>query len=244
MKKSEILNLGFSGIALFDTNAVSCFVKNKEFTKQILNKYIIQPDGSLHVPAYSPMVLYELCKDDYTLEKFCEIFSFFPSIVTHSYHDIIDEPDIDICLLAPLGIKSDNKTIKQNLEYLMQNAVKSNIKTIEDAINTAFNKTEKNKKHYQSYRLNPSLDKFLSDMKSSNKFYDIIFGILYYKTINNQKRILKRNDIVDALIAALSNHVETFISERDNISIMQTLQKKGIIKKDLNLIKVGDILLR
>jgi hypothetical protein len=73
------------------------------------------------------------------------------------------------------------------------------------------------------------------------KSLEVLAYSIYYKFFSDQNRKVSVNDIVDVLIMTTVPYVHTFISEKNSIDILKTVQKQTNLINTVNLLILSDL---
>ena len=175
---------------------------------------------------------------------------------------------VDPFILAPVGIEIEGKKMDPNsLDLLLSNAsTKASLKNIEFNVQNLFSEygsfasswglsstfkssNQKKKKFlydFERYELHKRMHVPLNlkiDKKKLAHFKSlkILSNVIYYKFISNPTRKVSINDVVDALIMTTCPYVDSFISERNSIEILRTIQRNTNLINGLNLMTLSEL---
>ncbi len=246
-------------LCLFDTNALSFIIKNKERLKRLFDRYQF-PD---YLYVYSPYVIYEIGKNKSLIDDYKKFFSFFPSLLLKNEVELFNELRSEeenhiqpvIWGLNPAAIKGEGESLfKLNLLFSLAGMDK-HFKEIEEKVNRNYiimkewaewgrkyiGKQRRKIIEYRiveafganlvaSYTNIKGMDKDQFKKLISNKIVQAISYAWYFKFISDKNRKSTVNDVVDIYNIAAISQCDVFIGENNICDILGKMKTMNIIQ--------------
>lgn len=211
---------------------------------------------------------YRQFKKLYSLFPCVIVMSYFPLALKEI--EVIEGKNkiVNPIILAPVGIRIEGKNMDpDSLDILLNmSSVKEAILKVKSYTSTYFEEISqllnhpdfvgiknsiKTKKHvfikkFIRYEMRERFlfpeNRELDSLKLRNlKSLEVLAYSIYYKFFSDQNRKVTVNDIVDVLIMTTVPYVHTFISERNSIDILKTVQKQTNLFNTVNLLILSDL---
>lgn len=245
-------------IVLFDTNAVSFIVKNKERLQKLFDNYPF-PE---YLYAYSPYVVYELGQNKEIFNKYIDLFSSFPSLLLLNERQLFEEMEtsqkqienMKIWCVNPsmiTGTASSRELMESMFSFadinkkfeVILNRFSEEYKTMIEWAEWGKSYNPNSKEKWIEKRL---IEAFSCNIASffltntnctgslqqyiNNKIIQVISNGWYYKFVADRNRKTSINDIVDIYNAAALPFCDVFIGERNMNNIIKSIVLKKVVE--------------